>query len=73
MARQISLMIVGAGDRGQLYADLAARDPRVRIAAVADPDERRRNTSQSGTPCHQRAGIRIGETSSSSPGSPMPP
>ena len=64
MARQISLMIVGAGDRGQLYADLAARDPRVRIAAVADPDERRRNTSQSSTPCHQRAGIRIGETSS---------
>src|SRR4029450_5856299 len=44
MARQISLMIVGAGDRGQLYADLAARDPRVRIAAVADPDERRRTT-----------------------------
>jgi predicted dehydrogenase len=42
MARQISLIIVGAGDRGQLYADLAARDPRVRIAAVADPDERRR-------------------------------
>jgi hypothetical protein len=38
MARQISLMIVGAGDRGQLYADLAVRDPRVRIAAVADPD-----------------------------------
>ena len=33
MARQISLMIVGAGDRGQLYADLAAGDPRVRIAA----------------------------------------
>ena len=44
MARQISLIIVGAGDRGQLYADLAARDPRVRIAAVADPDERRRTT-----------------------------
>ena len=44
MARQISLVIVGAGDRGQLYADLAARDPRVRIAAVADPDERRRTT-----------------------------
>src|SRR6188472_1646250 len=42
MARQISLMIVGAGDRGQLYADLAAGDPRVRIAAVADPDEGRR-------------------------------
>jgi len=42
MARQISLIIVGAGDRGQLYADLAARDPRVRIAAVADPDEHRR-------------------------------
>ena len=42
MDREISLMIVGAGDRGQLYADLAARDPRVRIAAVADPDERRR-------------------------------
>jgi hypothetical protein len=38
MARQISLMIVGAGDRGQLYDDLAVRDPRVRIAAVADPD-----------------------------------
>ena len=44
MAGQISLMIVGAGDRGQLYADLAARDPRVRIAAVADPDEPRRTT-----------------------------
>src|SRR5215207_10290296 len=44
MARQISLIIVGAGDRGQLYADLAARDPGVRIAAVADPDERRRTT-----------------------------
>src|SRR5215203_6147972 len=44
MARQISLIIVGAGDRGQLYADLAARDPRVRIAAVADPDEGRRTT-----------------------------
>jgi len=44
MARQISLVIVGAGDRGQVYADLAASDPRVRIAAVADPDERRRNT-----------------------------
>ena len=44
MASQISLIIVGAGDRGQLYADLAARDPRVRIAAVADPDERRRTT-----------------------------
>src|SRR5215208_7560814 len=44
MARQISLMIVGAGDRGQVYADLAASDPRVRIAAVADPDERRRTT-----------------------------
>jgi predicted dehydrogenase len=42
MVRPISLIIVGAGDRGQLYADLAARDPRVRIAAVADPDERRR-------------------------------
>src|SRR5512132_3278292 len=44
MARHISLIIVGAGDRGQLYADLAVRDPRVRIAAVADPDERRRTT-----------------------------
>jgi predicted dehydrogenase len=44
MARQMSLMIVGAGDRGQVYADLAARDPRVRIAAVADPDEGRRTT-----------------------------
>ena len=44
MARQISLLIVGAGDRGELYADLAARDPRVRIAAVADPDEGRRTT-----------------------------
>ena len=44
MDHEISLMIVGAGDRGQLYADLAARDPRVRIAAVADPDERRRTT-----------------------------
>jgi predicted dehydrogenase len=44
MACQISLMIVGAGDRGQLYADLAARDSRVRIAAVVDPDERRRTS-----------------------------
>jgi predicted dehydrogenase len=44
MARQISLLTVGAGDRGELYADLAARDPRVRIAAVADPDEGRRTT-----------------------------
>ena len=50
MARQISLIIVGAGDRGQLYADIAARDPRVRIAAVADPDERRRTTLAIGTP-----------------------
>ena len=44
MVRQISLIIVGAGDRGQLYADLAARDPRVHVAAVADPDEPRRTT-----------------------------
>ncbi|HKH54733.1 MAG TPA: Gfo/Idh/MocA family oxidoreductase [Propionibacteriaceae bacterium] len=42
MAHQVSFLIVGAGDRGQRYADLAARDPRVRIAAVADPDEGRR-------------------------------
>ena len=44
MAREISLMIVGAGDRGRLYAELASRDPRVRIVAVADPDELRRTT-----------------------------
>src|SRR4029453_955966 len=42
MAHQVSLMIFGAGHRRQLYAALAARDPRVRIAAVADPDEGRR-------------------------------
>jgi hypothetical protein len=37
MAHQVSLMIVGAGDRGLLYADLAASDPRVRIAAWLTP------------------------------------
>ena len=73
MTHQVSLLIVGAGDRGQRYADLAARDPRVRIAAVADPDEGRRTALAERTPCHRRAGIRTGETSSSSRGSRTPP
>ncbi|GAA2871007.1 Gfo/Idh/MocA family protein [Nonomuraea rubra] len=39
----VTLAIVGAGARGQIYARAAAADGRARIVAVADPDPARRN------------------------------
>ncbi|MFB4264473.1 Gfo/Idh/MocA family protein [Nonomuraea sp. GTA35] len=38
----VTLAIVGAGARGQIYARAAAADGRARIVAVADPDPARR-------------------------------
>ena len=41
--RQITLMVVGAGDRGSTYASYAAKMPeRAKVVAVAEPDEGRR-------------------------------
>ena len=38
MTEPVSIAIVGAGNRGQTYADLAAADGRAQVVAVADPD-----------------------------------
>lgn len=38
----VTIAIVGAGSRGQIYARAAAADGRARIVAVADPDPARR-------------------------------
>jgi predicted dehydrogenase len=43
MTEPVSIAIVGAGNRGQTYADLAAVDGRAQIVAVADPDFARRD------------------------------
>ncbi len=41
--RQITLMVVGAGDRGSTYARLVSEMPeRAKVVAVAEPDEDRR-------------------------------
>ena len=42
MTEPVSIAVVGAGNRGQTYADLAAADGRARVVAVADPDWARR-------------------------------
>jgi predicted dehydrogenase len=42
MTEPVSIAIVGAGNRGQTYADLAAADGRAQVVAVADPDWARR-------------------------------
>lgn len=43
MTQPVGIAVVGAGNRGQIYADLAALDGRARVVAVADPDPERRN------------------------------
>ncbi len=41
--RQITVMVIGAGDRGTTYAGLIAKMPeRAKVVAVAEPDEARR-------------------------------
>jgi hypothetical protein len=42
MTEPVSIAVVGAGNRGQTYADLAAVDGHARVVAVADPDCARR-------------------------------
>jgi predicted dehydrogenase len=42
MTELVSIAVVGAGNRGQAYADLAAADGRAQVVAVADPDRARR-------------------------------
>src|SRR5215207_5967578 len=42
MTELVSMAVVGAGNRGQTYADLAAADGRAQVVAVADPDCARR-------------------------------
>jgi predicted dehydrogenase len=42
MTQPVSIAVVGAGNRGQTYADLAAADGRAQVVAVADPDYIRR-------------------------------
>ncbi len=42
MTEPVSIAVVGAGNRGQIYADLAAADGRAQVVAVADPDCARR-------------------------------
>jgi predicted dehydrogenase len=42
MTQSVSIAVVGAGNRGQTYADLAAADGRAQVVAVADPDCARR-------------------------------
>lgn len=44
MAEQLTIAVVGAGNRGATYARLAAADRRARVVAVADPDETRRES-----------------------------
>lgn len=38
MTQPVRIAVIGAGNRGQIYADLAALDGRARVVAVADPD-----------------------------------
>jgi hypothetical protein len=42
MTEPVSIAVVGAGNRAQTYADLAAVDGHARVVAVADPDCARR-------------------------------
>lgn len=42
MSDQLTLAVVGAGNRGNAYARIAAADPRARVVAVAEPDPVRR-------------------------------
>src|SRR4029453_11982190 len=42
MAEPVSIAVVGAGNRGQMYADLAAADGRAQVVAVRDPHWARR-------------------------------
>lgn len=42
MTRQVTLVVVGAGHRGNIYADLAATYGRARVVAVVEPDHERR-------------------------------
>ncbi|MGH3098677.1 MAG: Gfo/Idh/MocA family protein [Streptosporangiales bacterium] len=44
MAEPLSIAIVGAGNRGSGYARIAATDGRASVVAVAEPDEKRRDS-----------------------------
>ncbi|MEV1174082.1 Gfo/Idh/MocA family oxidoreductase [Nonomuraea sp. NPDC049784] len=48
--RQVGLALVGAGDRGTRYIRHAMRDGRAKLAAVAEPDRRRREDVLAGHP-----------------------
>jgi predicted dehydrogenase len=52
----VSIAVVGAGNRGQTYADLASADGRARVVAVADPDPSKRIplAERHGVPIEQR-------------------
>jgi predicted dehydrogenase len=43
LARPVSVLLIGAGHRGSIYADFAMKSPReMRVVAVAEPNPRRR-------------------------------
>ncbi len=44
MSDPVSIAVVGAGNRGQTYAELITADDRARVVAVADPDPARRDS-----------------------------